>query len=981
MGLLPIDLIRERVEAGRKESTADLFNSLLYIAEAFLKTYTAAIVAGLPDESNRHRYRLCHKLVRAAGIGEWDEVLADVSTGPAAQHLLPGAALLQKELNDRVGRGTWVYDATALLHKALSQILPDVDPLATRVDGRRWFTLLVQLRNKTRGHGAPTSDAIANIVVDVEASINLYLDNSALAQLPWAYLKRNMSGKYNVLTLCRTSPAFERLKGDRGIALEDGIYVDLGVPCRVELIETTLDLTEFYYPNGQFRQRTSEWLSYISGARKDADNSMYRAPATTLPPSSTDGRKTLDAVGNCFGNLPPRPTDYVSREELENDLTSVLTNDRHPIVTLVGRGGVGKTSLALETLYRIATSSERFIGIVWFSARDIDLLPHGPKLVKPSALTPKDIAQQFTALFQPNGWDQKGFSTEQHLAENLNKGDLGPLLFVFDNFETVQQPHDVFHWLDTHIRCPNKILITTRHRDFKGDYPVEVGGMTEQQCNELVRKTGDAVGIGDSITAEFCRDVFRESEGHPYVVKVLVGEAADGKNIRRIERIVAGKDDLLDALFERTYKRLSPASKRVFLTLSNWRSLVPQAALDAALLRPHQADRIDLVAAVDELRRVSFLDEHTSPHDNSTFLSVPLVAGIFGKRKLSTSPDQAAIEEDTRFLHRFGAMQPPDLKRGLEPRIQRFFASLSEDLALKKIQLSAEMPILELIARHHPSAWLMIADLWRESTDAKATGHTLDALTRFLETGAPSTHQKVAWERIAIIHRQQGNWSDFVNAQVQIAELPGADLATVSAAVNTFNSVSHNLDAELRKGFARRLATAMEPMILEGDATDCSRLAWLLVRGDKEDRALEIVDCGLRLDPHNEHCQNLKLRIWRRRSDAARQANNMGGFIDAAIRIGEVPTSDFQELSEAANTFNQFRGEFEPDQERRFALAFRLAKAMEARIESANATDCSRLAWLRIHTGEPDRAKHLVEQGLRLDPKNEYCLKLKARFT
>ena len=109
--------------------------------------------------------------------------------------------------------------------------------------------------------------------------------------------------------------------------------MDLGSPCRVELIETTSDLTEFYYPNGNFRQRMSEWLSYSSGARKDIDNSMYRAPATALPPSSTDGAKALDTVGNCFANLPPRPADHVSREELESDLTAVLTNDRHPIVT------------------------------------------------------------------------------------------------------------------------------------------------------------------------------------------------------------------------------------------------------------------------------------------------------------------------------------------------------------------------------------------------------------------------------------------------------------------------------------------------------------------------------------------------------------------------------------------------------------------------------------------------------------------------
>ena len=78
----------------------------------------------------------------------------------------------------------------------------------------------------------------------MESSINLCLSNSVLFQLPWSYLRRNLSGKYHVSSLCGTSPTFERLKGDRAIALEDGIYVDLGRLCKVELLGTTLDLTE-----------------------------------------------------------------------------------------------------------------------------------------------------------------------------------------------------------------------------------------------------------------------------------------------------------------------------------------------------------------------------------------------------------------------------------------------------------------------------------------------------------------------------------------------------------------------------------------------------------------------------------------------------------------------------------------------------------------------------------------------------------------
>ena len=791
MGLLPIDLLLNRVEIGRAESQAALFHDLLYLAEAFLKTYTAAIVAAVPDESARHRYRLCHKLVRAASIGEWDEVLADVSTGPASQHLMPGASAIQLELSQRSGRGSWVYDATALLHGCLSEVLPALESLPTKVDGRRWFNLLVQFRNKTKGHGAITNDVVAKIVGDLERSIRLYLDNSAVPKLQWAFVKRNLSGKYHVAGISPGSSAFDRLKGDRSANLPDGVYIDLGGPCRVELIETSIDLTEFYYPNGHFRDRNCEWLSYITGTRKDMDGTRYLAPATALPPSSTEGARSLDLIGRTFANLPPAPTEYVSRDELEVELTRVLGNDRHPVITLVGRGGIGKTSLALRVLHQLAHSKdERFIGIVWLSARDIDLLPQGPKLVRPAVLTMKDIAREVAALFQPKGWDQKGFDAEKYLSESLTQSAEGPLLLVFDNFETVQQQIDVFNWLDTYIRLPNKILITTRHRDFRGDYAVEVGGMTEAQCDQLVRTTAISLGLRKAVTPEFCRDVYRESEGHPYVVKVLVGEAADGGRFQKVERIVAGRDDLLDALFERTYARLSPAGKRVFLTLCNWRSLVAQLALDAAFLRPSQAERIDTLATLEELRRVSFIDEHVSPKDGAPFVVVPLVGSLFGRRKLSVSPDRIEVESATRFLHRFGAMQPSDLQHGIEPRIHRFFGSLSEELGRGRLDLSAERPILELIARSYAPAWLMIADLWRESDHSDALNEVKSALQRYIEVTPPSGEQRAAWESIAAIERQQHNWLGFVNAQVHIAELPDANIATISSAVNTLDRKS-----------------------------------------------------------------------------------------------------------------------------------------------------------------------------------------------
>ena len=140
----------------------------------------------------------------------------------------------------------------------------------------------------------------------------------------------------------------------------------------------------------------------------------------------------MASVGNLFSNMPPLPEHYVLRPALEEQLTRLLCDDRHPVITLQGRGGVGKTSLALEVLHEISRMDE-FFGIVWFSARDIDLLPEGPKVVRPDVLSTDDIAQDFSVMMSKS-FDRKLKESRKYFTDCLSgaAGD-GPFIFVFDN--------------------------------------------------------------------------------------------------------------------------------------------------------------------------------------------------------------------------------------------------------------------------------------------------------------------------------------------------------------------------------------------------------------------------------------------------------------------------------------------------------------------------------------------------------------------
>ncbi len=156
-------------------------------------------------------------------------------------------------------------------------------------------------------------------------------------------------------------------------------------------------------------------------------------------------------------------------------------------------------------------------------------------------------------VLAPEHLKVKGFNARSFFEKQLEVNDLGPCLYVFDNFETTQSPIDMFNWVDTFIRSPNKVLITTRLRDFKGDYPLEVKGMEDSEARDLVARTAGALGIGAMLDRNRVDEVVHTADGHPYVMKILLGELARTGRVANVAKLIAGNDELLTALFERTY--------------------------------------------------------------------------------------------------------------------------------------------------------------------------------------------------------------------------------------------------------------------------------------------------------------------------------------------------------------------------------------------------------------------------------------------
>ena len=862
---LPLKRMWDSVENAKQDSDTAYFMSLMNYGEMLVKIYASGLIAGVKNDKQRLKYRLEYEIVRASGLGKWVESINEVLIGPTAELLSSEMTLAQSELLNTVKGDDWQYDATKLLYECLKFLDKTNKQFPPQLQGKSWFEYFRKLRNATN-HGAPPPSKCSKIARKLSKSLIKITENLSLIKLPWAYIRQNLSASYRVTkwnTSAKSLSILSTKKNENHLFLKEGIYINNKLDENladnyypVPLIHSDPESKDFMCMNGSLANNTYEVYSYITGDRKRIKNNYKTSPGG-LPCSETEGLTELDAIGKSFSNMPSFKNLYIHRNELENKLIDLLCNDRHPVITLHGRGGIGKTALALSTLHKIAKKGH-FDAIIWFSARDIDLFESGPKAVQAKVLSELDMGKEFTNLVQPKGYTNKKFDHKTYLQENLTKSiDFSSILFVLDNFETVKNIAELYEWLDTFIRLPNKVLITTRIRSFRGDYPIEISGMYNSEANELINKTAEQLSIKQLLNREFINNLIDESGGHPYIIKILLGEIKKEGKVHKIERIVATQDKVLDALFERTYKTLSSAAERVFLTLSAWRSTLPMSAVRIVFLR-ESMEKFDFDAAINELNYISFVEIIESEKDKSEFLEIPLAASIFGRRKLQGSPLKASIEADIKILHLFGPGKTGQIKEGLYPRIKTFLNTISGERQEQK-ENKLHLFILEHLGKIHQYYLPMIAEYFKEIHDIDKA---IECNRLFVESPEGTEEMKrYAWQELTNLYHGDQNFQGEANAYVEQALVPSTSIEVISSCSNSFNALlsrkNVSLDSDEKLHLAQKLVEVFESKLDNANSNDYSRLAWLCLHCKVEGKAKSYAEKGLMLDENNYYCKSL----------------------------------------------------------------------------------------------------------------------------
>lgn len=858
----PLAKCGARLNAIGAEASGDTFLMVSYLVEALVKTIAITLQVGLRERAPTHAYRIAYELIRADGLGTWETAIRDCTTEPLTGFMSPDCHELVGWCAKRRTRAEdeWYRraktDALGIIRELGSAEEPSTRPQTIR----ELISNLVQIRNKTKAHGAVGPDFFAFANEAYIRVIRELLGHCPLQEWEWLHLSTREKGNVRAILLQGEGPRHLRdSEATRYKPTKPGVYfVPKGKTkahyC-ADLLKSNREYTKFELPNGGYDGRGhAEFLDYGDGQTAKVDVGAFVAPPVLPPPSETEGADALDIQGNVWANLPALPSGYVERPRLQRELTEKLLDQNHAIVTLHGRGGVGKTMLALNAAHQITQGEPpRFDTLLWFSARDVDLRASGPSFVRPAVVDLDDVAKMYGKLTQTE-------PSLEHFSRALqgHPSQRTSTLFIFDNFETMASIADLHQFLDTHTHLPNKTLITSRERAFKADYPIEVKGMEFDEAREMLKAVARELNIEGLATEETIKSVFENTDGHAYLMRVVMGEIAIEGRYVPPRQLVSKRMDIVDAVFERSFEKLSDAGRSVFLVVSNWKSAIPALALIVVL-----GDmEFDVEAGIDECLRLSLINRDYLM-DGQPCYTAPLLARLFGHKKFVGDPDRLILQSHLDTIRRFGVIDVHSLHRYKQQDLTEQFIAWScdpkniSDGTIDKEKLDR---ILASLAEMWPAGWLALAR-YREAHGGDPA-EIQNALRRAVEE---MPENKDAWLIRAQYAETIGDEATRIGSLLSAVEVDPNDRKLVSDVAGEVTRYitehAEGIPQRHRGVYLAAIRGHMERIAGDLSADELSRLAWLFLLENNSAQARHYAEEGLKKDKDNLYCKRILRRL------------------------------------------------------------------------------------------------------------------------
>ena len=355
------------------------------------------------------------------------------------------------------------------------------------------------------------------------------------------------------VTIITSSPYTYGINNDKATELKR--YFDGIIPVRNRVMHTKpLELGDRAILI-EVMETVSDSISWISWNELKLTKKILEEDSSKLFTKKYIGIK--DYNPKVFHNLPlPEfdDTGFVGRKKDVKEITELILNKKNQVISVVGNGGMGKTSTVVKILYDLIERSDNpYEAIIWITLKTKTL--SGGEFVEI-----RDSIRDISQIIMKSGEIMQLLESEKPMESVLEFMEVFKVLLVLDNLETVNTG-DVNDFIRK-VPENSKVLITSRLGIGEFEVRQKIEGLTRNDAITYYREMSKYYGLDlhkqsdDSIYEIVNGDLYN----NPLSIKWYISGIYSGTSSKQM---LAHKDELIDFCISNIYDKLSDVSRQI----------------------------------------------------------------------------------------------------------------------------------------------------------------------------------------------------------------------------------------------------------------------------------------------------------------------------------------------------------------------------------------------------------------------------------
>jgi len=338
----------------------------------------------------------------------------------------------------------------------------------------------------------------------------------------------------------------------------------------------------------------------LRNSRANWDNTRETIEHLERDPSYVLGltiRLRADPVDEPFHNLPVPDFDetgFFGRGDALRQVKRAILGP-WPAVSILGDGGIGKTSIALKAAYDLLEDPKaKFDAIVWTTAKATTLNSQEIERINDAVRSSLGLFEEAASQL---GYPKSGGGDP--IADLLEYLENFRVLLILDNLETVMDKRLREFLRD--LPHGSKVLITSRI-GLQMENPIKLEPLSNDESRQLLMALAHRrnVPVLKGLDSTGTEKLVGKLKGHPLYIKWLVSGVQAGK---RPNDIVSNNDLLLDYCMSNVFDKLAEGSRAVLQSMQVMRG----ARLQAELAYLNEMDAQTIQTALLDLLATNFI--------------------------------------------------------------------------------------------------------------------------------------------------------------------------------------------------------------------------------------------------------------------------------------------------------------------------------------------------------------------------------------